>query len=269
MKVAALICARGGSKRIPRKNVQPCAGKRLIEWVLLAAAGANCMNKVFVSTEDAEIAELGEDYGATILKRPWQFALDTASNGATVLHALYMLYQVYPADYVVLLYPTSPLIESRHIDEAYELLLSKGDMADSVTSVHRRNKTSSLNNIYVKIKDEFLFNIWGTHGIPPYFNFNLFDVYESNGAMGILRITPDLFDGIPEIMEDVDAHILDLQFAACFAKREARNLANNQIKTIGYVIDESIGWDINYPADLVVAEALLNYREKRKEKFYD
>jgi CMP-N-acetylneuraminic acid synthetase len=237
--------------------------------VLLAGAGANCTEKVFVSTDDAEIAETGLDYGATIIDRPWQLATDTASNGAVVLHALHEIYRTVKAEYVVMLYPTSPLIESRHIDEAYTQLLAMGEMADTISTVHRRNKTSSLNNLYVKIKDDFLFNLWGTHGIPPYFNFNLFDVYETNGAMGIIRVTPDLFDGMPEIREGIDPHVLDLQYAACWARREAKNLANNQIRTLGYVIEESIGWDINYPADLVVAEALLNYRESRREKFYD
>jgi CMP-N-acetylneuraminic acid synthetase len=264
MKVAALICARGGSKRIPRKNVQMCAGKKLVEWVLKASFDAKCVERIFVSTDDDEIAECGMKYEATILKRPWQFATDQASNGSTVLQAIHALYQIYKADYVVLVYATSPMIEGWHIDEAYQLLLSKGDAADTVSTVHKFNKTSALNNFFVMNDDHFMFNFWGTHGVLPFINLNLFPVYYQNGAMGIMKITPDFFDGMAELKNDTDAHLIDLDYAACHARREAKNMAENRVKTIGYIVDEVVGWDINYPTDLIVADALLKNREEKR-----
>jgi CMP-N,N'-diacetyllegionaminic acid synthase len=265
MTVAALICARGGSKRIYRKNVQLAGGKKLIEWPLIAANESRIVTDIFVSTDDAEIADVGHDYGAIVLKRPWQFATDSASNGSMVLHALREVYRICEADYVVMMYPTSPMIEARHIDEAYYMLRSKGDAADSITTIHKLNKTSMLNNLFTLNPDSFMFNFWGIHGQPAYLNNDLFPVYYQNGAMGIIKIGAELFDGMLEIYDDTDAHMIDLQYAAVYAKREARNMANNQIKLLGYIVDESVAWDINYPSDLIVADALLSYREHMKD----
>jgi CMP-N,N'-diacetyllegionaminic acid synthase len=263
MNVAALICARGGSKRIPRKNVQMCAGKKLIEWVLLAARKAECVDEVFVSTDDDEIAAIGRNYQATILRRPWQFATDMAANGSTILHTWSELQKIYKADYVVMLYPTSPLVEGKHIDEAFQLLLSKGAAADLVTSVHRMNKTSQLNNVYVKNADEVLLNIWGFHGAPPMIVSNLFDVYVENGALSIFQMDQELLENLPVIQQDSDPYLVNLEYANIMAKRDAKNMMYNLIKKIGYVIDENTATDINYPEDLIVAEALLKNREEK------
>jgi CMP-N-acetylneuraminic acid synthetase len=130
-----LILARGGSKRVPRKNVLPMAGKPLLTWTVEAARAARRLDRVVLSTDDAEIAAVGRECGAEVpFMRPAQLATDTASGLDVVLHALRTLAaggQHY--DYVVILQPTSPLRSAADIDGAIELLLAK--QADAVISV--------------------------------------------------------------------------------------------------------------------------------------
>ncbi len=70
MEILAIIPARGGSKGIPRKNVQPLGGKPLIAWSIEAALEAPSVNRVVVSTDDAEIGDVSHKYGAEVVWRP-------------------------------------------------------------------------------------------------------------------------------------------------------------------------------------------------------
>jgi len=116
-KVLAIIPARGGSKRLPRKNILPLAGKPLIAWTIEAAINSQVFEQVIVNTDDAEIAEISESFGATIpFIRPATLASDTASSIDVIKHTL-LWYQekgIYFTD-VVLLQPTSPLRNSEDI----------------------------------------------------------------------------------------------------------------------------------------------------------
>jgi CMP-N,N'-diacetyllegionaminic acid synthase len=102
-----LIPARGGSKGIPRKNVLPIAGKPLIAWTIEAALAAQWIDRVVVTTDDAEIAEVAARHGADVpFLRPAELARDETPGIDPVLHAIGML----PGyDRIVLLQPTSPL----------------------------------------------------------------------------------------------------------------------------------------------------------------
>jgi pseudaminic acid cytidylyltransferase len=74
--IPAIICARGGSKRIPRKNVKPFCGKPLIAWTIEAARACTLVHDVYVSTDDDEIAEVADHYGAQVMRRDWVSADD-------------------------------------------------------------------------------------------------------------------------------------------------------------------------------------------------
>ncbi len=107
MTLLALIPARGGSKGIPRKNIRPFCGKPLLQWSIDVALAAPSIDRVVVSTDDSEIAEVSLAAGAEVpFLRPEELASDTASGIAPVLHALEQLPEV--SD-VLLLQPTSPL----------------------------------------------------------------------------------------------------------------------------------------------------------------
>ena len=84
----AVIPARGGSKGLPRKNVRLLCGKPLIAWTIEAATRARSVERVVVSTDDAEIAEASCRYGAQVVRRPRQISDDTSPSEAALLHAL-------------------------------------------------------------------------------------------------------------------------------------------------------------------------------------
>lgn len=127
----AVIPARGGSKRLPRKNLLDLAGKPLIAWTIEAAKHSKYIDHFVVSTDDQVISDVSKKYGAEVLTRPAQLATDTASSVYVVLHAIEAQSQSY--DYVILLQPTSPLRTAEHIDKAIELLFEKS--ANAVISV--------------------------------------------------------------------------------------------------------------------------------------
>ncbi|MEX0955337.1 MAG: acylneuraminate cytidylyltransferase family protein [Rhizobiaceae bacterium] len=77
-KPVAIIPARGGSKRLSRKNIRPFAGRPMLAWTVEAAASTGLFADIFVSTEDDEIAACAREAGATVLKRPAEFATDAA-----------------------------------------------------------------------------------------------------------------------------------------------------------------------------------------------
>lgn len=126
----AIIPARGGSKRLPRKNILNLEEKPLIAYSIEAALRSKYIDCVVVSSDDNEILEVSQKFGAMVLKRPDFLATDTSSTFDAIKHTIEN-YKNY--DYIVLLQPTSPLRTTKHIDEAIELLDSKG--ADAIVSV--------------------------------------------------------------------------------------------------------------------------------------
>ena len=138
-KTLAIIPARGGSKSIPRKNVRPLAGKPLIAYTIEAAVQAQSVNRVVVSTDDSEIAEVSKKYGAEIVRRPDEISGDTASSESALLHSLEHLKQSenYEPDFVVFIQCTSPLILSEDIDGIFQTFLNEqADSAQTVVPFH-------------------------------------------------------------------------------------------------------------------------------------
>ena len=132
----ALIPARGGSKGIPRKNIRPFCGKPLMQWAIDVALGSPSVDRVVVSTDDPEIADVACAGGAEVpFLRPTDLASDTAPGIAPVLHALQQLPEV--SD-VLLLQPTSPL---RHVEDLEAIVaLHRQAGHDSVVSVTPSSK---------------------------------------------------------------------------------------------------------------------------------
>ncbi|MDO8492718.1 MAG: acylneuraminate cytidylyltransferase family protein [bacterium] len=135
-KVLGIITARGGSKSIPRKNIKIFAGKPLIVWSIEAGIASEILDRLIVSTEDEEIADISKKAGVEIpFMRPFELAQDDTSSLSVLQHAVSMLKEKdgYWPDYVMLLEPTSPGRQPFHIKEAIELVLESG--ADAVVSV--------------------------------------------------------------------------------------------------------------------------------------
>lgn len=127
----AVIPARGGSKGIPRKNITSLNGKPLIAYSIEAALGSTHTDRVIVSTDDNEIADVSKSFGAEVLWRPQEIAGDESPVIDTLFHVFSALDSVY--DSIVLLQPTSPLRSALHIDEAIEL--HDKNAGESVVSV--------------------------------------------------------------------------------------------------------------------------------------
>jgi CMP-N-acetylneuraminic acid synthetase len=126
----AIIPARGGSKRLPRKNVLDINGKPLIAWSIEAGKESIYIDDVVVTSDDDEILEIAQKFKAKTIKRPDSLATDTSTTHDAITHTLD---NIEDYDYVVLLQPTSPLRNAKHIDEAIRLLEEK--KADAIVSV--------------------------------------------------------------------------------------------------------------------------------------
>ena len=126
----AIIPARGGSKRLPRKNVLSLNGKPLISWSIEAGLKSKYIDKVIVTSDDDEILDIAKEFGSDIIKRPNELASDIATTFMAIAHTIE---NVEKYDYVVLLQPTSPLRAVENIDESIEKLEEKN--ADAIVSV--------------------------------------------------------------------------------------------------------------------------------------
>lgn len=127
VRIIAIIPARGGSKGIPRKNIRLLGNKPLIAYVIKAALKSKYIDKVVVSTEDSEITEISKIYGAKVIKRPVRLAEDDIPLDPVVFHALKMIEEKEKelCDLVVTIQPTSPLLSTKTIDKAIEVMLTK------------------------------------------------------------------------------------------------------------------------------------------------
>ena len=135
MKSIAIITARGGSKRIPRKNIKEFLGKPIIAYTIEAAIASNMFDQVMVSTDDNEIAEIAKKYGAMV---PFMRSEKTSNDFATTADVLNEVIDEYKKlgesfEYMCCLYPTAPFVTPDAIGQAMKILEDNG--ADTVLPV--------------------------------------------------------------------------------------------------------------------------------------
>lgn len=177
-KIIAIIPARGGSKGIPRKNIKLLAGKPLIAYTIEAALKSKYLDRVIVSTEDREIAEISKKYGAEVpFFRPKKLAGDEVPVIPYIpRHVLEELEkrENFKPDIIVILQPSSPLRGTKYIDLAIEKLIkTKCDWVVTVSKVNqhpfrmRKMKGDKLEPLFKKE------NIWAQRqDLPPVYHFN-------------------------------------------------------------------------------------------------
>lgn len=124
MKVLAIITARGGSKRIPRKNIKEFCNKPIMAYSVEAAVESGAFDTVMISTEDEEIAQIGQKYGGEV---PFYRSDETASDYATTTDVLMEVLDEYEKrgqhfDMACCIYPTAPFVTSKRLKEAVEAL---------------------------------------------------------------------------------------------------------------------------------------------------
>jgi YrbI family 3-deoxy-D-manno-octulosonate 8-phosphate phosphatase len=140
LHIIAIIPARGNSKRVPRKNLLPIAGRPLIVHSIVHARQARYVREVYVSTEDSAIARIAREHGAIVISRPPELASDQATSESALLHVLNERNRqgMPDPDLVVFLQCTSPVRRPFDIDRAIETLITAG--ADSLFSACENNR---------------------------------------------------------------------------------------------------------------------------------
>ncbi|MFH0879036.1 MAG: acylneuraminate cytidylyltransferase family protein, partial [Lentisphaerota bacterium] len=225
--IAALIVARAGSKSVPRKNIRPLAGKPLIAWTFEAAKRSVSLDRIILSTDDPEMAELGRNCSIHVpFMRPAELAGDTSHVIDATLHALHWLEnnEGYLPDYFMLLQPTSPFRSFMDIDAAARMALDRN--ADAVVSVAPARQHPCLMK---QVSAEGVLCPWIETGFSETRRQDLPPAYAINGAIYLVRRSV----------------LLD-QKSWC------------PPGTLAYVMPEERSLDIDSPWDFHVANVLMN-----------
>ncbi len=220
MSIITIIPARGGSKGLPRKNIKNLANKPLIAHSIINAKEAKLVDKVYVSTDDREIAEISQKYGAEIIDRPDELASDTASSESALIHAVKQIESTGVAiDLVVFLQCTSPIRTGTDIDNALKKV--KTENADSLLSVSPSHR--------------FLWE--EVDGVGKSINYNY-------------RDRPRRQDMQPQYVENGSIYIFKP-----WVLKELNNRLGGKIAL--FPMSEAAGWEIDSPLDFEIAEFLL------------
>ncbi len=228
----AVVPARGGSKGVPRKNLRMLDGRPLIAYPIEAGLKSRRVNRVVVSTDDTEIADVARSLGADVpFARPARLALDDSPTLPVIQHVIAQLREAegYVRESVVILQPTAPLTTARHVDEALDLLSASG--ADAVVSVAP---------IPAHCHPEWVFRLDGDR---------------------LSRYAKDR--PLPPRRQDLES--LYFRNGAIYAARASVVLAGSLYgsDTRAYVMDPMESANVDAPIDLLWAELLLRLRQQQ------
>lgn len=183
-EILAIIPARGGSKGVPKKNIKPLNGVPLIGYTIQEAKKTKYINRVIVSTDDEEIAEISKKYGAEIpYLRPKELAEDKSPTIDSIIHMLNWLkeHENYNPDYVCLLQCTSPLRDSEDIDGTIEKAMSEA--VDGAISVCLAEVNPYWTNIFHGEKLKYFLE----EGKKITRRQDLPNIYRINGAIYLIK----------------------------------------------------------------------------------
>ncbi len=241
-RVLVVVPARGGSKGIPRKNLQLLAGRPLVAHAVATGLAATLVDRVLCSTDDPEIADAARVAGAEVpFLRPAHLAADTSEDWPVFMHVLEHLdsQDGYRPDIIVNLRPTSPLRTPIHVDDAIRLLLDTG--ADSVKAVclarqhpHKMWLRQPGGGIEPYLKTPFRLE----RG-PDVPRAQLEDIYWQNGVVDVTRREVILEQGVmigrrvaglvTQLAESIDIDTpLDLQLAELLLAQRVATAAAGQ-----------------------------------------
>jgi CMP-N,N'-diacetyllegionaminic acid synthase len=229
MRVLGIVTARGGSKGVPRKNIRELAGKPLLQWTAEAALEAKLLARVVLTTDDAEMADVGRRVGLDVpFMRPAELALDTTPSLPVIQHVVATLEAAGDRyDATCLLQPTSPLRVPGTIDRCLELLETTG--ADSVVTV-----------------------------LPVPAEYNPHWVFFQDATGALVPALPD-----QPVTRRQDLPPAFHREGQVYATRRDVLMTGNSLygaRTIGYPIDPAESVNIDTPDDWRRAEALLGAR---------
>ena len=230
MEILALILARGGSVRIPNKNIAKLNGKPLIAYTIEAAKKSKYINRIIVSTDDRDISLMSQKLGVEVIKRPEIISMSSSTEYEAISHAVNELNgQNYVPDIIVKLFPTSPFRTVESIDNAINILL-QDNMLDSVRSV--------------RLCKEHPYKMWMMKGqrlktIIPQCRTRLVEAYTRS------------YQDLPRIY--VNNASIDVIRIENITKK--KSVLGKEIAP--FVMSEEESFDINTPLDLELAEYLI------------
>jgi N-acylneuraminate cytidylyltransferase len=232
MKYIVLICARGGSKGLPGKNIKPLNGVPLIGWSINVAKQIQKVSRVIVSTNSKEIAQVALEYGAEVpFIRPEKLSLDDSPEWLVWRHAIDYLeqYENEKIDALVVLPVTAPLRSINDVDACIDLF-EKGEV-DSVITVSEANRS-------------------------PYFNMTVND----NNGYSSLVITPDnkitRRQDAPKVYDMTTvAYVVNADFV-----KEYNGIFEGKVKSEVVPLERAV--DIDTLLDFKIAECLLSNQDK-------
>lgn len=189
MSAYALIPARGGSKGVPKKSIAPLAGFPLIAYAIAAGKLAQKVDRVIVSTDSIEMAEVAKQFGAEApFLRPAEFASDTSPDIEWVQHALRWFTENEESvpDYIVHLRATTPLRRPADIDEALEMLATHPDATSLRSGYEMREAPQKL----FRLEGDYFRGLFPDDPRPEYYNLprqSFPPVYQPDGYIDILK----------------------------------------------------------------------------------
>ncbi|MFA6569617.1 MAG: acylneuraminate cytidylyltransferase family protein [Bacteroidota bacterium] len=230
--ILAIILARSESKRLPKKNIRNFNGKPLISWTIKSALNSKYIDRLIVSTDSSEIAQISEKYKAEVpFRRPKYLATDHASSESAILHSIRWLRNKEHKKYfyTMLLQPTSPLRSTFQIDDAIEKISSNSE-AYSLISASRPHSSLFVVKPFKKSKTLHTFVSQNITNIKS--NTKLL-YYIPNGAMYIAKTNKFVY-----------------YKSFCTPK------------TLFYLMNSYDSIDIDEETDFLLAEYFLNRNEK-------
>lgn len=198
----AVVPARGESKRLPGKNLLDLNAKPLIAYSIEAGLKSKYIDNTAVTSDNDKILDISKEYGAFIIKRPKELASDTATTFDAIKHAIENMEEVY--DYIVLLQPTSPLRDEKHIDEAIELLEVKN--ADAVISVCEMEHSPLWSNTLPK---DYSMKGFLKNEVVNRRSQDFEKYYRLNGAIYICKTKKLLKEGSFFLKDNIYAYVMD------------------------------------------------------------
>lgn len=256
MNKIAIIPARSGSKGLPDKNILNLCGKPLIAWTIEAAIKSNQFDRIIVSTDSKQYGQISLNYSAEVIYRDEESSNDKASS-YVVIKDLFTKIDLSNIDYFVLLQPTSPFRNEKHITEAIDLFESNYKNYDTLVSVCEAHKSPDL----IKPIDETLSL---KNFDKDFSNYKRQDYkeYEPNGAIFISKIDTYMNvkhffgkQGIAYIMNSDDSIDIDGRndFELAININIRRNKKAETERLVKTRIDEKqlYNIDIKYPITLI------------------
>ena len=224
--ILGVIPARGGSKRLPNKNIIGIANKPLLAWTIEAGTQSKFIDRLIVTSDNKDILKISSNHGAELIQRPNEISGDYSTTFDAIEHVIENINEDY--DFICLLQPTSPLRTSKHIDEAIELLFEK--KSDAVISVSEMNENPLWSNT---LNDDLDMSDFLKDDVRNKRSQDLKKYYHINGAIYICNIKKFLAQKTFFIKSNIYAYIMkrersididddfDFMIAECIMQRNS------------------------------------------------